>query len=378
MEYLFLFIATVGFNPYFWDYKDQVNSDWLFLMFVFLSLFLIEYDFQSKKTQKFHYINAILIGILIYLAYGTRSIGVVLIPSLFIRVLIKFNRITLSSIISFIIIFSLMLLQSNFLHNDGGYIKQINFNPLILFTNIFYYLKGTSNIFDNGFSILLKIILFASTLCFALMGYLKRIKNDITVFEIFTILYLIPILIWNSDDVRHLIPIIPLIIFYAFFGIQNLKILQYRNLKYFVITFFSFSIALSYIGRYSQINYGPINEGVGQKETIELFDFIRQNTGQQEVFIFWKPRVLSLYTGRNASIYHMPAKNDRLIEYFRDIHASYIITGPINPALLLNRPADSELLQFLPDYIKNNNSHFSLVFSNNDFNLYKILDLPND
>jgi hypothetical protein len=39
---LLALIAVVGFNPYFWQFKDQIGSDLPFLLFTYLSLYLMD------------------------------------------------------------------------------------------------------------------------------------------------------------------------------------------------------------------------------------------------------------------------------------------------------------------------------------------------
>jgi len=101
--YLPLFIAIIGFNNYFWRFKDNVLSDIPFLLFTYFTLFSIAQGYKSYLEHRLKKIYPIIIGVLLYLSYGTRSIGIVLLPSIFIFELLRFKKLTKISVISSVI-----------------------------------------------------------------------------------------------------------------------------------------------------------------------------------------------------------------------------------------------------------------------------------
>ena len=155
-------------------------------------------------------------------------------------------------------------------------------------------------------------------------------------------------------------PLIPLYVFYIFVGAEEINLSQKIKKPVFIIILIA--IIASYVGKYSMIDFGPIREGVGKKETLELFDFIKQNTQKEDIFIFERPRVLSLFTGRSASVYHRPHSDEDLWNYFRKIKATYIGVG---------RPFERDQ-RILSPFIEKSIKHFQNVYSNSDFEVYRI------
>jgi hypothetical protein len=72
-----------------------------------------------------------------------------------------------------------------------------------------------------------------------------------------------------------------------------------------------------------------MRDGVEAKQSVALFNWIRTYSRPKDVFIFWKPRALSLYTNRPAAVY-FAAPSDVLWGYFESIHAKYIIVSSMS------------------------------------------------
>ena len=361
-QYLVAMIAVIGFNPYFWYFKDNVLSDIPFLLWVYLSLFFIHQASQSSKSQRAQLLYAILIGLFICISYGTRSIGLVLIPCLLIYDIIRSKRPTQLAIIATLLFVFLMVLQTIFLHSDSSYFDQFAINPKVIFRNLFLYAKSLSALWDNGYSEVLRGALFVTVCALAITGYLARIKDRITIFEIFLLLYVVPVIVWPSQGARSLIPVIPLYIFYALVGIKRTNFPRHKEIERSVFITLVVVIFVSYMGKYTTIDYGPIQDGIAKKETIELFDYIKEETNEKDVFIFAKPRVLSLFTGRRASVYHHTQDPKDLWDYFYEINATYIIVA-----------WDREELRPL---IESYRDSLQEVYSNSDFGVYRIQQDP--
>jgi hypothetical protein len=363
LQCLVIMIALIGFNPFFWDFKDQIVSDVPFLFFLYLSLLYIDKMHQSGNLHAPKLLNIFFASILIYLSYGTRSFGILLIPSLFIYDVIKFKRPTMFTMMVSLIFIPLMVLQNIYVHGDSIFLSQFTTDYKILTHNLFLCGILPSALWDNGYSKSLRLILFVIVSVPAIAGYLRRVRSNITILEIFPLLYLplvVAITLLFTQGLRYLIPIIPLYIFYFFAGFEKINFSQKIKKPVFIIILIA--IIVSYAGRYSAIDFGPIREGVGKKETLELFDFIKQNTKKEDIFIFEKPRVLTFFTGRSAPVYHRPRSDEDLWNYFHKIKATYIVVGQ-----LFER--DQRILR---PFIEKSIKHFQKVYSNSDFDVYRI------
>ena len=75
-------VALTGFNPRFWGFKENIVSDLPFLLFVYLSFYFVHKFRQASFSWKTRWLYVALISVSVFLACGTRSIGLVLIPCL--------------------------------------------------------------------------------------------------------------------------------------------------------------------------------------------------------------------------------------------------------------------------------------------------------
>jgi len=366
-HYIVPFVIILGFNPYFWDFKDNILSDIPFLLFGYLCLLFIHRAYEPYNKPKYPLLYSLFVGLLIYLSFGIRNLGGVLIPSLIIYDLIKSRRPTQFAVMASLFSILFIGLQEIILPMESDYSARIDLFSLdlrLILTNFDRYIESLFVLWDNGYS---KNLPLSVIICgLAIIGYLTRIKENITIFESFTVLYIIPIMIWPAyQGTRYLIPLIPLYIFYAFVGIHRSDLFQQKGTKKFVFIILVLTILISYIGKYSKTDFGPINEGIGKKKTIELFEYIKRNTDKDDIFIFLKPRVLTLFTGRSASVYHQPHNKRDLLHYFSNIGATHLVI----------REGYEPYLHLL---VKKFQKNFELVYSNFEFKVYRIISSHSD
>ncbi len=369
-------VALLGLSPYFWDLKDQVVSDLPFLGLAYLSIYFIQQAYRKSPAgmAKLGYI--LLISFIIYFSYATRSVGLVLVPSLLLYDLIRHKRPTLFAISIAVITCTLIILQSVLLRSDRGYIAQFgaedpNFlmNWLQLTINKAPdYPKSLTVLWDNGYYKNARLALTSIISVLALIGYAARLLKRISLLEIFTFLYFALIIIAPMHGgVRYLIPVIPLYVFYALHGVTTLFRKQ-RWQRYAFATLVVVILAC-YAGKYTKVNYGSIAVGIGSSETTEFFDYIRTNTEENDVIIFTKPRALALFTGRRSSFYpsHVQAYSDWW-EYFQKIRANYVVIGPNG----VEEYEQSQLTKFAKVY----KDSLEEVYSNSGFKVYRIKEFP--
>jgi hypothetical protein len=365
-QYLVTIIAVIGFNPFFWNFKDNILSDIPFMLFIYTSFFFINQAYKSSKLHRPNLVYGTLVGFFICLSYGTRTIGAVLVPCLFLSDIIKFKRPTKVTIIATLIFFLYVVAHKFFSYSDNVYYSIFAKTKFkIFFYNLKMYIRYLIYLWTEGYSWEVQYVLSISTCVLAIIGYISRIKDEINFIEIFFLLYLVIIIIYpySTQGMRFLFPVIPLYIFYIFLGIRKI-FLQRKRMETLAFILMTVAIIISYARGYATMNFNLIDEGIGKKETIELFDFIKKRTDKKDVFIFEKPRVLSLFTGRKASCYHSPRDNKDLYDYFQEINASYVVAGRV-----FNRDP------ILRSVLKRYKDNFIKVYSNSDFDVYKIRDV---
>jgi len=359
-HYLVATISVLGFNPFMWEFKDAVVSDIPFLFFLYPSLYFMQRAYQQNTWGRHQLLPAFLVSLLAYLSYGTRAIGIALIPALLLTDLIRFRKLTRFSIMVTVFFGLLVALQAAVLHSESSYLDQFAFGLKAVVRNFPIYVRALSMLWDSGGCKVFRVSLFIGVSGLSIFGYLKKARDKVTIFEVFAPVYLLCILLWPQlQGLRYLLPVVPLYILYSFMGINRLNSMRSGKLERPVFLVMVMAIAVTYAVKYSKTNYGPIMEGIDKEETTELFNFIKHGTDKSDVFVFRRPRALSLFTERSATVYHQTQEDAQLWDYFRKIGATYVIVGPIDEP-------------FFREFVERNKDKLCAVYSNADFKVYRI------
>ncbi|MCI0336966.1 MAG: glycosyltransferase [Acidobacteria bacterium] len=371
-RYLLTLVAFVGLNPQFWLYKDNITADMPFLLFTYLSFYLIHQAYRTEHTVASQVVYAVSISVSLYLAYGTRSIGLLLIPCLLVYHLIKSKRAVLFGLFIILPTAVFIYLQTRTSHGISAYADHLQFNlmkvALYRLLTLFEYLSGY---WTHGSSKVFPLALAAVLTGLAVIGYLARIgKKQVTCFELYVLFYFTSFMVLPVTlEVRYLIPIIPLYLFFAFQGIQTISRLtasRRQQAERLVFAGVLITVMVSYTGQFATMDYRPIQTGIGKPETQQLFETVKREVGENEVVIFRKPRALTLFTGRASATWHYPRDDAELFDFFRHVNASYLIVGP--PDL---EPYDQT---FIRNFVERNRDRFQKTYANADFSIYRIVE----
>lgn len=386
-------ILLAAINPYIWGFRNNLLSDFPFLFFCFLSLFLMLEFFNKDESGHLTFPRRLLyaaaIGVSCYLCYGTREIGIVT-PLTFIAYDIVCRRkVSLAAVVVVAVFVLLAYVQGQALsgtfvpehiqdnlnalvHQDNAttinHLTWINLDPAQILDRVIGYRHSLQNYWiyylgdDNPALTIIYKISFNVTMLLAVIGYVLCLFRKITVLEIFCAGYMATLLLFGAPPwLRYLIPIFPIFLYYTFLAIQWLVSLwrkQYAGgiaLAWFLATFVLFSAQLN------NIPYTPIEKGVYNPQTLEMFDFIRNNTQPDDTMVFARPRVMSLFTGRVSAAY--PNQHHQTVEelnaYFEAIEGDYYIDMDLQDWMmpLNDRPAPGP--------------RFRKVFSNTYFAVYR-------
>ncbi|WP_447987263.1 hypothetical protein [Nitrospira sp. Nam74] len=374
-------VLLLGLNPLFWDFKDEILSDFPFLFFVWVTLYCLQhhYDNTGKGRSSLGSPYAVLIGVCMYLAYGTRAIGIVVPAALILYELIRFKKLSGFALTVLLVVASLVTFQAMLLSDAGGaylsFWKEIKTRDIVnlLLGNIVTYLKALSAYWDNGHSKLGKVTVFLVVSFIATLGLRKRIKDGLTIQEIFLLIYLVVLTPFPFSADRYLYPIVPLYFFYACLGARELRTAingggwQYAPIVVAAVIVFSYSL------KYATLDYGPIQEGIEKEQSKELFRHLTANSQPSDVLIFRKPRALALLTGRQTTIYPMPSHNGSSDEtawnYFRDVDARYLV---VSATAWAGNPVGAEDIKWERQFIEKCQAQCQKVFSNPDFQVFKL------
>ena len=358
-------LAIIGFSPLLWSYKDLIMSDIPFAFFLYLALagadgLVRGFDKPGKKLWQV----ASLAG-LVYVCYGMRIIGIVLIPALFLLATIYWKRGGRAIAASAFLALLPCLIQWKLIGGEATYADELKFSlPTLVadsFRNAFTYSWSMATFWENPYTKILRDIIFVCFSLLAAMAYFRRIRTSPRIYEIFLPLYLCVLLLYpNAAGARYLIPIFPL---YVVYGLEEAESIRQRlkvpRVAPILVPLLSL-VFLSYGLEFHHSDFGPYKEGVTDQQSRALFSFIKSNTSDKDVFVFRRPRALALFTDRSASVYPLPEKELNPCHYFQTIGATYLIEAPV-----LDDPAFDE-------FLKGESPAKELVFRNASFGVFRV------
>ena len=371
-------LLVMGMNPFLWAFKENILSDVPFLAFLCLTFFLVDKLEDKLEEGAWNRTETIFLSVAvggsIYLCFGTRAVGLVLLPALIAYDLLRFRRVRFSSLMIVAVASSLVLVQNRLLETlnhyntmAGGAAFLHNF-PLGLVRNIEHNLISVlflPSISEFGRGGLRLVVVGGGVL--VLLGLASTwsvlfLKRQMAVYDVFGVLYLGMIAILPFGLFRYYMPLVPLFLVYLAHALQTSSFLG--NLRALQLLFFP-TVALLSISAtifYATSVRSSLRNGVHAVPAVELFEYVREEVPEDAVCVFSKPRVLALFTGRPAAKYNDAADLDLMLEFFRKIEARYLIARR-------SAAEDDPLRHFIAAY----GDQLSQVFENNDFAVYRTL-----
>jgi hypothetical protein len=360
-------VLMVGLNPFFWDFKDQILSDIPFLFLFVATLLCLTRADQRDRGMRARTMLAVLGGAAMFAAYATRVVGIVLLPSLVVRDLIRHRRLTKEGLLAAATFVGLAGVTYVVGPRDSSYTDLLTITPAVVIDNVVSYLRWSSEIWENGYIDLARKALFLATTALAVVGCVSiRKQPHALLLAVVSVFYLLVVIVWPlAQGTRLLIPLIPFVVAGAVLGAWSIDraIAEYGGIRHAVVITLLALVAVTYLARYSTLPFGRIPEGIAKRESVELFDFVKTSTRPDDVIIFSRPRALALLTERTVT---PPPNSDdacRLWAYIQRVRVGYIATGPGN--------ANSEatfLARFVRDYAPN----LREMMRNADVGVYRV------
>jgi hypothetical protein len=275
------------------------------------------------------YLLSLLTAALMYLACGTRSQGLPLIPTLLIADAWHAKRIRLAPVLTCGLVVLLLFAQNRLFFTEGERLQYLTLDPDIVWSNITHYAASVSTYWDNGYLHPLRYLSFIVAAVFAAVGYVVRLARGPGPFEVFLPLFVLPLLFWVfQQGIRYLLPVVPLYVYYILVGVQSissrLKPRAARALQWSLI-----GVAFGcFISKYTTVDLRHIG-GPLDPEAQEMLAYVQGHSEPSDVFVFEKPRLLGLLAHRGAAIptrVEDPGQDEEVFEFYRSIGAKYVIT----------------------------------------------------
>ncbi len=368
---LLLLLATLAFSPVIGALKDSIISDLPFLCWLALAFLLVQRIYEQDRLIVNQHLSAFCLGATIYLAYGTRSIGLILLVALVLYDLWHTRRFPLMlrpmTIEVIGVTACLVVLQNFFVHSDSSYGDQFAITASNVAANLKAYVGEFSAFWGGGYPKFVRLGLLVLLGGLALCGWLASLKQRVTYLAIFTLIYMPPILLVSLQiQSRYLVPLMAPTLYFAWRGISALSerftVRQWLPQAGFAAL--ALTMLLSYAQVYARANWQPFNEGVSRNETQQVASFIRQTTAPDDVLVFIYPRTLALLTERKFTAWHTPPNENELFRHWQTIQARYVIVGPAEVV--------PERQAYLQKLLAHHAQKFEALYDNGVYQVYRI------
>jgi hypothetical protein len=348
-----LALTLVAFSPVFWQYKDRILSEFPFMLFVVSAHACLNWAYSPDIRRGQWWLATIVAGLFVLASCLTRSVGVVLVPTVLAYDLLRYRRPGPIGLVV-LTVFALGIgVQRTLLPPDGSYLDQVGFNVRQFLDNQEGFAWATLRFFDNGYLSWASKQLTLALLGLMLAGYVRCCRERFTPAEIFVVLYTLAICLWPSSggSNRFLFPLVPFGAAYACWGWDWLAS-RLGKVRVPAGVALAALLLVSQISLYTSFDFGPIREGVETAEAQALFAHLRETSTPNDVAIFYRPRALALYTGTSASIHHRPDTDAEMWQYLNQIGATRLVLARSfgDSYRYLKEFADRHAREFEPDY----------------------------
>jgi hypothetical protein len=370
LPYVLGCLTLFALNPYVWQHKDRLLSETPFMLFAYLSLMWAE-TAQQQASRRRALDWGLLAGAAAYLAFGTRTVGVVLIPSFLLCDWLQRRRLGTASLAILVAFSAGVVAQKCLLVVEGSYLDQLVFDAG-LYARIGLSLPRAMGYFlDNGYSNAARLVLYACLLVPASWAYLMRLRGRPTPCELFAAFNCLLLVFWPAAEYerRFLLPILPLFFLYVAEGLLRLECTVLHRLAKPAAAVLSLAVLLSYAGGFTRLDDEPFRHGVSSPEAVALFDWVKTHTDRDDVFLFQKPRAFALYTGRHSLAHHKADDPPRLARTLRRHAATHVVVYHGSPFPIFQNSG-----RLVETFIAENPSGFEKVYDRDGFRIYRIRD----
>ncbi|HEY9443071.1 MAG TPA: hypothetical protein VIQ25_07570 [Gemmatimonadales bacterium] len=367
-------IATIGFHPWIWDFKDTIFSELPFMLFCYATLGLVDQMAEQPLKWNWAAISASAVGLAF--ACLTRSIGVALFPAILLVYWWTTRKLVNSG--TLIVLGGLLLIglaRLGFPYDAGTYVNQFaagGGTPLLgalqNYAGAVRDLIGARNVHGSG----LRMALTSGFLIVMLVGFVVRVRARLAVFEVFFLLYWVVLLTYpfQVEVSRYSLPVWPLMLLYAFAGAYELGTRAGAAARIAAPALLVAGLWMLQVVQYRRADFGPIPFSVTADHSREVFAVMKARLPPDAVVLTRKPTIIALFTGRRAAVWPAPFREARVWAYAHQIGATYVLQGPLDYGLNGSRPDDFDA------FIERNQARLHPIFTNPWFRLYQMTAPP--
>jgi hypothetical protein len=361
-------VLLLGLHPVVNNAKNSILADIPFLFFLLLTLKLLNRIVCSLKPSVW---IVGLAGILSFVCMSVRSIGMVLIPVLLLEEgLIKKKIPWIGIRISFLAM-SLLFIQSMFIPYVSSYFSLLFTQQENLMVLGLYYLASFIIFWKVNWGLIGNGIYLTIMISLSVIGFYSSIRQKITIFELFFLLYFMVLIIWPYyQGIRFMFPLLFLSANYLIKGLKVIcqKVKKPRFRQGALLSLLLFSIA-GYVSIYRYVHFEALTYGVENPDSQEMFNYIRTNTAEDAVAIFFKPRAFALFTGRRSSGFTIYENDQQFFNWMEKIGVDYLVTDLIEDEYNFS---DGKLIYYADSFAQRHPGKFISLYNNPSFRIYKL------
>ncbi len=392
--YFLLLVSLFALNPQILSFLDEILSDIPFMFFSTTSVFLIGRILIERRPLISPLADRLLLGVFFAASTFIRINGVLLVPAAFGAQV--FSLLQAESVTE-----TLRSDRSSPIHRLVSYLRSETKNALIhaspyasfiglalIWYHIFpagetshlsYFVLSSPRVVYQHLTSYFTLpaeffsgapyphIIYRATLPFLAAGVIKSLYRDFPMFlyALFTVL-LYASLPFNAA-LRYFYPLFPFYVHFVFVGLQwfsetlgglRARLVQGLSVGLFAVVTVCFlqsaaHQALANIQAHRAVSSGPFTE-----TSQNLFSFVRENTAEDSVIVFFKPRAMRMLTNRRSVQLDNPSE----------------LSLGSHLCIYLRKEAYSQLPQSTVEQLVRDGK-LTLMYSNSDFRLYQIRGL---
>jgi hypothetical protein len=353
-------VLLVGLSPALWTYRNFISSEFPYLMFSFLALLAMQRATVKSLEDTWSPGWALLVTVLMYAAYATRTIGIALPMALACADLARHRRPSRFLILTLALLAAFIALQAAWITSPTGYVSALRFSGGTVLTNLWSYAKSITFAWQNGYSKAAQATMGILLTALAVTSLVLRNRHAVSTGAWYLLVYMAILIAWGTQiGIRGLLPILPIYLTYVLLGIYDAA----AHLRRYPARAFLAAVATCIVATYVLSLKQPIRStsaaDVRDASAQELFWFMRVHTLPADVLVFSKPRTLALYTGRRTTSLGPDESPNDSARFLQRSGGRYLIQVPWNPS------AYQEL-------ISQRSAAMKEVFRNRDFQVFRV------
>jgi hypothetical protein len=373
-----LLVGLVAFNPVLINFQDNILSDIPFLFFSTAAILSIDLLVPPDREPQRSFLWTIVLGVTIFWAFFVRSNGLLLLPTLIICHFVALYRIhkaggdlkpywpyVAAPYLTFLLLLglSLLLLPGG---QESYFSHYAQLSSAKVLDNLRYYAGLMAQFYqdlpDSG-------LLNAFTLAFALVGAALTIRRDFH-FLLYSLLTYLLFITWpENQGIRFIFPVIPFFLYFSFQGMawlaNRLRGLYQRIGLGLTVAFWGSLLVLFAVVSFQYVRGNLADDrqinGPFDSYSQEMFEYIRGHTEPDSVVVFFKPRIMRLFTGRDSLLIDQCDQLGR---------GNYVVIHK-------KREDQGQVAEQVIDSC-NPELQVSTVFNNRRFRVYQLTPLPAD